>query len=49
MKHIAAHGSQASAQQTLQESLEDDEIDPKVERYIQHAEKMAELYPDGKK
>ena len=43
MKHLAKHGSQALAQQALQESA-GDEIDPKVERYIQHAEKMAELY-----
>ena len=47
MKHLAKHGSQALAQQALQESA-DDEIDPKVERYIQHAEKMAELYPEKK-
>ncbi len=47
MKHLAKHGSQALAQQALQESA-GDEIDPKVERYIQHAERMAELYPEKK-
>ena len=46
-KHLAKHGSQALAQQALQESA-GDEIDPKVERYIQHAESMAELYPEKK-